>query len=82
MSPVHAGGNRAVTLRHGAAVRQYSKLPARASVVGVGLVILPPTHRVRIAAPHNAEGGHMARLQMVVTAAATGAPLQVVQPGC
>ena len=80
VSPVRAGENRGVTLRHDAVVRQYGKLPAWAAVAaGAGDAA---AHSLRIAAPHNAEGGHKARLLVVVTDAATGAPLQAVQLNC
>ena len=80
VSPVRAGENRGVTLRHDAVVRQYGKLPAWAFAVGGAGDAA--AHSVRISAPHNAEGGHKARLLVVVTDAATGAPLQAVQLNC
>ena len=81
VSPVRAGENRGVTLRHDAVVRQYGKLPAWATLVG-GAGDTAAAHILRISAPHNAEGGHKARLLVVVTDAATGAPLQAVQLSC
>lgn len=80
VSPVRAGENRGVTLRHDAVVRQYNKLPAWATGVDGGGNSL--NQNLRISAPHNAEGGHKARLLVVVTDAATGAPLQAVQLNC
>ena len=73
-SAVHAGENRGEQLRHDHVVRRYGQLAAW--VPGAA------AQSSLISAPHNGEGGRMARLLVVVTDAATGAPLQAVQLAC
>ncbi len=74
-SAVAAGENQGVTLRHDHVVRQYTP------VATWGLAD-SPSRSIRVDAPHNGEAGHKARLLVVVTDAATGAPLQAVQLDC
>ena len=74
-SAVAAGENHGVTLRHDHVVRQYTPVPACGSADS-------PTRSIRVDAPHNGEAGRKARLLVVVTDAATGAPLQAVQLDC
>lgn len=75
-SAVGAGENRGATLRHDHVVRRYGPLPAWPAPAD-GPVRLAP-----LDAPHNGEGGHKARLLVVVTDAVTGVPLQAVQLDC
>ncbi|WP_395700932.1 DUF1223 domain-containing protein [Aquabacterium sp.] len=72
VSAVKAGENAGVTLLHDHVVRGYGLLPAWAAA---------PQHW-RLDAPRLGEGGRAARLLLVVTDAATGAPLQAAQLGC
>jgi hypothetical protein len=74
-SAVSAGENRGERLRHDHVVRRYGQLPAWAATGAA--VQLPP-----LLASANGEGGRMARLLVVVTDAATGAPLQAAQLVC
>ena len=81
---VKAGENRGVTLRHDQVVRQYARLPewrvSSSTVAGQ-----PGTaHELRLdsLASYNAEGGHKARLLVVVTDAITGLPLQAAALNC
>ena len=74
-SAVAAGENQGVRLRHDHVVRQYTRLADWAAVDGA-------TQAIKLAASHNGEAGHKARLLVVVTDAATGAPLQAVQLDC
>jgi hypothetical protein len=77
VTQVGAGENHGQRLRHDHVVRQYGQLPAwDASAAGAA------PRDWRLTAPHNGEGGHAARLLVVVTDAATGAPLQAVQLDC
>ena len=55
-------------------VRRYGQLPDWPAAAGTAL---PP-----LAVDQNGEGGRMARLLVVVTDAATGAPLQAAQLVC
>ena len=74
-SAVAAGENQGARLRHDHVVRHYSRLADWAAVDGA-------TQSIKLAAPRNGEAGHKARLLVVVTDAATGAPLQAVQLDC
>ena len=74
-SAVSAGENRGEQLRHDHVVRRYGRLPAWPA--SAGAVQLPP-----LEAATKGEGGHAARLLVVVTDAATGAPLQAAQLVC
>lgn len=74
-SAVAAGENHGVTLRHDHVVRQYTPVAAWAAADS-------PARSLRLDAPHNGEAGRKARLLVVVTDAATGAPLQAVQLDC
>ena len=74
-SAVAAGENQGVRLRHDHVVRQYNRVADWAAVDGA-------TQAIKLAASYNGEAGHKARLLVVVTDAATGAPLQVVQLDC
>ncbi|OYV00169.1 MAG: DUF1223 domain-containing protein [Burkholderiales bacterium PBB5] len=73
-SAVKAGENRGDTLRHDHVARRWvdegSWLPAA----------MP--RRWTLAAPSHGEGGRATKLLMVVTDAASGAPLQALQLGC
>ena len=71
---VAAGENRGAQLRHDHVVRRYGQLPDWPAAADTAL---PP-----LAVDQNGEGGRMARLLVVVTDAATGAPLQAVQLVC
>ena len=73
-SAVSAGENRGAQLRHDHVVRHYGQLPAWSASSTAPLPLLQ-------AAP-NGEGGRQARLLVVVTDAATGAPLQAAQLVC
>jgi len=77
VSNVDAGENRGLTLHHDHVVRQYGRLPAW-DEASAG----HPLQEWRLMAAHHGEGGHEARLLVVVTDAATGAPLQAVQLDC
>lgn len=84
VTAVKAGENHGVTLRHDHVVRQYARLPAW-SVAGNAAAGQPGTaHELRLdpLASPNAEGGHKARLLVVVTDASTGLPLQAAQLNC
>lgn len=72
-SAVSAGENRGEQLRHDHVVRRYGRVAAWPAADRQ----LPP-----ITAGTNGEGGRMARLLVVVTDAATGAPLQAAQLAC
>jgi hypothetical protein len=72
-SAVSAGENRGEQLRHDHAVRRYGQVDAWAAADRQ----LPP-----LLVEPNGEGGRMARLLVVVTDAATGAPLQAAQLSC
>ncbi len=74
-SAVAAGENHGVTLRHDHVVRQYTPVAAWGALDS-------PSRSIRVDAPHNGEAGRKARLLVVVTDAATGAPLQAVQLDC
>ena len=74
-SAVAAGENHGVTLRHDHVVRQYTPVAAWAAADS-------PARSLHLDAPHNGEAGRKARLLVVVTDAATGAPLQAVQLDC
>ena len=76
-SNVGAGENHGVTLQHDHVVRQYGRLPAWGVAAGDN-----PLHELRLMAAPNGEGGRKVRLLVVVTDAATGAPLQATQLGC
>jgi hypothetical protein len=71
---VAAGENRGAQLRHDHVVRQYGQLP---DWLAAAQTVLPP-----LTVDQNGEGGHKARLLVVVTDAATGAPLQAAQLVC
>lgn len=73
-SAVTAGENRGEQLRHDHVVRRYGQLPAWAAQAAAAL---PP-----LTVPAKGEGGRTARLLVVVTDAATGAPLQAAQLVC
>jgi hypothetical protein len=73
-SAVSAGENRGAQLRHDHVVRQYGQLPAWPAQAAAAL---PP-----LVVPAKGEGGRQARLLVVVTDAATGAPLQAAQLVC
>ena len=73
-SAVSAGENRGAQLRHDHVVRRYGQLPAWPAQAEARL---PP-----LVVPANGEGGRQARLLVVVTDAATGAPLQAAQLVC
>ena len=77
VSNVGAGENHGVTLKHDHVVRQYGQQPAWGAAAGDH-----PVHELRLVAAANGEGGRKARLLVVVTDAATGAPLQATQLGC
>lgn len=72
-SAVSAGENRGEQLHHDHVVRRYGQVDAWAAATRQ----LPPL----LVEPHG-EGGRMARLLVVVTDAATGAPLQAAQLAC
>ncbi len=72
-SAVSAGENRGEHLRHDHVVRRYGRFDAWAAADRQ----LPP-----LLVDPNGEGGRMARLLVVVTDAATGAPLQAAQLAC
>jgi hypothetical protein len=72
-SAVSAGENRGEQLRHDHVVRRYGRVAAWPAADRQ----LPP-----ITAVANGEGGRTARLLVVVTDAATGAPLQAAQLVC
>lgn len=74
-SQVKAGENQGVTLRHDHVVRRYQTEPAWAAATG-------QARSWRIDAPATGEQGRPARLLVVATDAATGAPLQALQLGC
>lgn len=71
---VGAGENRGAQLRHDHVVRRYGQLPDWPAAAQTVLPLL--------AVDQNGEGGRMARLLVVVTDAATGAPLQAAQLVC
>ncbi len=75
VSQVRAGENRGVTLHHDAVVSQYREQPAWPA---------DAARRWRIAAPlaAAADTDHAPRWLVVVTDAATGAPLQALELGC
>lgn len=73
-SAVTAGENRGEQLRHDHVVRRHGQLPAFAAQATAAL---PP-----LVVPAKGEGGRTARLLVVVTDAATGAPLQAAQLVC
>lgn len=78
-SSVSAGENRGAQLRHDHVVRQYGQLaawPAQAAAASQ----TPPQMLLQV--PTQGEGGRKARLLVVVTDAATGAPLQAAQLVC
>jgi hypothetical protein len=75
VSAVSAGENRGEQLRHAHVVRRYGRLPAWPAAGAVAS--LPPWM-----ASAKGEGGRTARLLVVVTDAATGAPLQAAQLVC
>ena len=77
VSAIGAGENHGVTLRHDHVVRQYGRQPAWAVAGSDGAA-----QDLRLDAAQNGEGGRKARLLVVVTDAATGAPLQAAQLGC
>ena len=81
---VKAGENQGVTLHHDQVVRQYARLPEWR--VASGSVAGQPgaAHELRLdpMVSRNAEGGHKARLLVVVTDAITGLPLQAAQLNC
>ncbi len=72
-SAVSAGENRGEQLRHDHVVRRYGQVAAWAAAERQ----LPP-----LLVDSKGEGGRMARLLVVVTDAATGAPLQAAQLAC
>ena len=74
-SAVSAGENRGAQLRHDHVVRRYGQLPAW-SAPATGSSTMP------LQVPTHGEGGRKARLLVVVTDAATGAPLQAAQLVC
>ena len=74
-SAVSAGENRGEQLRRDHVVRRYGQLPAWAAKTVA--LSLPP-----LVVDSNGEGGRKARLLVVVTDAATGAPLQAAQLVC
>jgi hypothetical protein len=77
-SAVRAGENRGEQLHHDHVVRRYDLVaPWRVAADGTS-----PPHRLRLTVPENGEGGHKARLLVVVTDAVTGAPLQAAQLDC
>lgn len=71
---VAAGENRGAHLRHDHVVRRYGQVPDWPAAARTAL---PP-----LAVDQNGEGGRLARLLVVVTDAATGAPLQAAQLVC
>ncbi len=71
---VAAGENRGAQLRHDHVVRRYGQLP---DWPAAAQTVLPP-----LLVEQNGEGGRKARLLVVVTDAATGAPLQAAQLVC
>ena len=71
---VAAGENRGAQLRHDHVVRRYGQLPEWPAAAQTAL---PP-----LTLDHNGEGGRKARLLVVVTDAATGAPLQAAHLVC
>lgn len=71
---VGAGENRGAQLRHDHVVRRYGQLPDWPAAAET---LLPP-----LTVDQNGEGGRLARLLVVVTDAATGAPLQAAQLVC
>lgn len=75
VSQVKAGENLGATLRHDHVVRQYGSLPAWDAAVAA-------EHAERLNAATQGEGGRRVRLLVVVTDAATGAPLQAAQLAC
>ena len=77
VSAVGAGENHGLALRHDHVVRQYGRLPAWGAAAGDN-----PLHELRLMAAQNGEGGRKVRLLVVVTDAATGAPLQATRLGC
>jgi hypothetical protein len=72
-SAVSAGENRGEQLRHDHVVRRYGQVDPWVAAARQ----LPP-----LMVDTNGEGGRMARLLVVVTDAATGAPLQAAQLAC
>ncbi len=74
-SAVAAGENRGEQLRHDHVVRRYGQVPAWTAAGAAQQ--LPP-----LLASAKGEGGRLARLLVVVTDAATGAPLQAAQLVC
>lgn len=75
---VGAGENRGAQLRHDHVVRRYGQLPDWTPDRSASAeTVLPP-----LAVDQNGEGGRLARLLVVVTDAATGAPLQAAQLVC
>lgn len=73
---VGGGENRGEQLRHDHVVRRYDALAGWPAASG------GPAQVMRWVAPQNGEAGHKARLLVVVTDAATGAPLQATQLDC
>ncbi|OYU73526.1 MAG: hypothetical protein CFE45_37090 [Burkholderiales bacterium PBB5] len=73
---VGAGENRGEQLRHDHVVRRHDTLPTWAATSG------DPPRVMRWLAHQNGEAGRRARLLVVVTDAATGAPLQATQLDC
>ena len=89
-SLVRAGENRGEQLHHDHVVRRYGELPAWPALVSTRQQwTLQPTAPVAEKAEsglktrsEKAESGHKARFLVVVTDAATGAPLQAAQLDC
>ena len=89
-SLVRAGENRGAQLQHDHVVRRYGELPAWPALVSIRQQwTLQPTAPVAEKAEsglktrsEKAESGHKARFLVVVTDAATGAPLQAAQLDC
>ena len=72
---VRAGENRGEQLRHDHVVRRYASLPAWS-------VDAAMPRSLTLDVPDKGEGGHKARLLVVVTDAASGVPLQATQLDC
>ena len=76
VTAVASGENRGESLRHDHVVRRYETLPNWPAREGAAPTVM------RWSAPQNGEAGRKARLLVVVTDAATGAPLQATQLDC
>ena len=89
-SLVRAGENRGAQLQHDHVVRHYGELPAWPALVSASqrwtlqpaAAAAEKADSENKARSQNAESGHKARFLVVVTDAATGAPLQATQLNC